>query len=139
MAKKKEIMIIDDDPDVLMSVKQLLEACGFKVYSFNNGRDCLKLLDNGIKPSLIILDIMMPEMSGWEIQRRLEENPNWDNIPVVFLTGRNSDIAKDMCKKYGMGYVKKPFDIESLKQNINKVLKSKKAKNLQREKYNYCS
>ena len=121
-------MIVDDDPDVLQTVRQILEKNGYKVYSFDNGFDCFKLLDEGVKPSLIILDIMMPLMSGWQIHKKLGENPNWRKIPVVFLTGRSTETAIDMCKRYGVNHIKKPFNVKDLKERIDNIL-------LDRQKY----
>ena len=128
MANQKKVMIVDDDPDVLKSVKQLLEKNGYKVFSFDNGYDCFKLLKEGIKPSLIILDIMMPIINGWQIHKKLGEHPDWRRIPIVFLTGRNTEAALDMCKKYGVEHIKKPFDIKDLKQRLENIL-------IEREKY----
>jgi len=122
LANKKKVMIVDDDPDVLQTVRQILEKNGYKVYSFDNGFDCFKLLDEGVKPSLIILDIMMPLMSGWQIHKKLGENPKWKGIPVVFLTGRSTETAIDMCNKYGVHHIKKPFDIKDLKERIENIL-----------------
>ena len=119
-------MIVDDDPDILLSVKQLLEACGYKVYQFDNGRDFLEALNKGKKPSLIILDITMPIMSGWEIRKRLEENPRWKSIPVVFLTGRTNETAEDMYEQYGVDHIKKPFSIKDFIESIERILDSRR-------------
>ena len=128
MANKKKVMIVDDDLDVLQTVRQILEKNGYKVYSFDNGFDCFKTLDKGVKPSLIILDIMMPLISGWQIHKKLGENPNWRKIPVVFLTGRSTETAIDMCKRYGVNHIKKPFNVKDLKERIDNIL-------LDRQKY----
>jgi CheY-like chemotaxis protein len=128
MANQKKVMIVDDDPDILLTVKQILEADGHKVYAFEDGLDMLKELEQGVIPSLIILDIMMPVMSGWEIHRRLGENPRWKKIPVVFLTARDNETAKEMCERYGVTRIKKPFDIKEFKDRIVEVL-------LNRQKY----
>lgn len=122
MANKKRVMIVDDDPDVLVSVKQILEADGYKVYTFDNGHDCLRELDKGKKPTLIILDVMMPLMSGWEIHRRLGENSRWRKIPVVFLTGRTNETAEEMYERYGITRIKKPFSIQEFKERIEEIL-----------------
>ena len=79
-------------------------------------------LEEGVKPSLIILDIMMPLMSGWQIHRKLGENPDWKGIPIVFLTGRSTETAIEMCNRYGVQHIKKPFDIKDLKQRIENIL-----------------
>lgn len=127
MANKKRIVIVDDDPDMRKTVKQLLESSGYKVYSYENGLDCIKNLRQGkYKPTLIILDIMMPLMSGWEIQRRLSENAQWKDIPIIFLTSRTNDTADDMYARYGADFVKKPFDINDLKARIEETINGKK-------------
>ena len=140
MANKKRVMIVDDDPDIRLSVKQILENSGYKVYSFENGRECMRALNESKKrPSLIILDIMMPEMSGWEIHRQLDSNPNLCEIPIVFLTGRTNETAKEMYNRYGTEYIKKPFNIKDFKDCINRIIKSKNKDIFNREKMNYCS
>ena len=125
MANKKRVLIVDDDPDIILSLKVLLESEGYKVYSFENGEECLKSLEDGINPTLIILDVMMPFMSGWELHRRLGENPKWKKIPVVFLTARTNETVEEMCTKYGVEYISKPFDVNRFKERIKKILFSK--------------
>lgn len=121
--KKIKIMIVDDEPDILSLVEQVMRASDYKVISVNNRRECFDILQQGETPDLIILDIMMPVMSGWDVQRRLERNLNWKDIPIIFLTARTTPTAKEMCKRLGKDYIKKPFDINDLKESIKKVLK----------------
>ncbi len=125
MAKKK-IMIVDDDPDIRSTIEQILESQGHKTITLKDGFNFFNKLRQGEKPHLILLDIMMPAMSGWEIQRRLQANPNWRQIPIIFVTGRTTDTAKKMCKKYGIDYIEKPFDINTLKKRVRKALIKKK-------------
>ncbi len=140
MANKKRIIVVDDDPDIRLSVKQILEKSGYKVYSFENGRECIKTLKNTKKrPSLIILDIMMPEISGWEIHRQLDSNPNLSEIPIVFLTGRSNETAIEMYNRYGIDYIKKPFDIKDFKESVKRAVNSKNKDIFNRKKMNYCS
>jgi CheY-like chemotaxis protein len=139
MANKKRIMIVDDDKDILLCVKQILERNGYKVYSFDNGRDFLKALENGKKPTLILLDIMMPEMSGWDIRRRLEENPSWNRIPVVFMTARANETSEEMYERYGVGYIKKPFAVDDFKEIIENVANSKQKYSKKMSNLRFCS
>jgi len=122
MANKKKIMIVDDDPDILYSLKQILESEGYIVYTFEDGNECIRELENGTKPSLIILDVMMPIMSGWEVHRRLGQNRKWMKIPVVFLTARCNDTAEEMYERYGITRIKKPFNIQEFKNKIEEIL-----------------
>jgi len=118
-------MIIDDEHDILFSVSQILELSNYEVTGVESGRECFEILQRGEIPDLIILDIMMPVMSGWEVQRKLNENIDWKDIPVVFLTARTSDVAREMCKRLGTEYIAKPFDTKDLENRIEKVLKNK--------------
>lgn len=120
----KKIVIIDDDPDIRSSLEQILNSEGYNAISFEDGFDFFKYLEDEEKPNLILLDVMMPVMSGWEIQRKLEENPNWKKIPIIFITCRTTETAKDMGKRYGIDYIEKPFDIDDLKRRVEKALNS---------------
>jgi len=114
----KKIVIIDDDPDIRLSLEQILNSKGYNAISFEDGFDFFKYLKNGDIPNLILLDVMMPVMSGWEIQRKLKENPKWNKIPIIFITCRTTDTAKEMGKRYGIDYIEKPFDIEDLTRRV---------------------
>jgi len=123
---KKKIMVVDDDPDLLHSVKQALEYMddNYKVTCASSGIQCIKLLENNEIPNLILLDIIMPEMSGWETLKNIQENPSWKDIPVVFLTHRTDNIAKKTGSFLAADYITKPFDIDDLKRRIDKILKN---------------
>ncbi len=82
----------------------------------------LELLEKSVIPDFILLDIMMPEMSGWKLVKRLKETA-WKNIPVIFLTTRTNKIAKTAGGILGEDYIEKPFDGADLKKRIDKILK----------------
>ena len=121
----KTILIVDDDPGVIHTVKYGLEGAdtGYKVMTVDSGEKCLELLDKKIIPDLILLDILMPGMSGWETLNKIRENLSWRSIPIVFLTARTDRVAKDAGGFFGEDYVEKPFTIPDLKQRIDKILK----------------
>ncbi|MCK5112746.1 MAG: response regulator [Thermoplasmatales archaeon] len=121
----KKIMVVDDNPDHLHSIKQTIENMDddYRVTCASSGIRCLKLLENNEIPDLILLDIMMPKMSGWEIFYRLKENQLWKNIPVVFCTARSDQMANDTGSFLGDDYIEKPFDIEDLEKRIEKLEK----------------
>ena len=123
----KTIMVVDDEPDQIFTVKHVLESLGgkYEIVVANSGMKCLELLKNNRIPDLILLDIMMPEMSGWQVFDRLKENPPWKNIPVIFLTARKDDIAKGAGVFLGDDYIEKPFNREDLKKRIDKLLKNR--------------
>ena len=125
MVIKKIIFVVDDEPDVTQSVKWALEYLNpseFDVTCVESGQDCLRLLEDKKIPNLILLDIMMPGMSGWMLSDRLKENSSWKKIPIVFLTARRDEFAESTGRKIAKDYIKKPFDIHDLKKRIKKVL-----------------
>jgi len=119
----KTIMIVDDEPDVRYTVKQGLEKLSqnYRVIGAENGKKCLELLENDQIPDLILLDIMMPVMSGWEVLNRLREKAKWRNIPIVFLTARTDTFNKTFGITVTMDYIEKPFEIKDVKDRIEKV------------------
>ncbi len=122
---KKTIFVVDDDPDITHSVKWVMEYLGpekYVVICIENGNKCLELLQANLIPDLILLDIMMPGMSGWMLSDRLRENPSWKNIPIIFLTARRDEFAQETGKPLSKDYITKPFDIHDLKTRIEKVL-----------------
>ncbi len=123
MAKK--IMVVDDDADVTYTVKHgLVELdSGYEVISIDSGKQCLEWLENNEPPDLILLDIMMPEMTGWETYNKIREDRTYENIPVVFLTARKDRIASNAGKFLAEDYIEKPFKILDLKDRIDKILK----------------
>jgi len=118
----KKIMIVDDKPDILLSIKNGLEDCAeYKVIGAESGEKCLELLETEM-PDLILLDIMMPEMSGWETYDVIKENELWGKIPIVFLTARSDKIARDAGDFLGEDYIEKPFEIDNVMERIDKIL-----------------
>lgn len=123
----KKIMVVDDDPDQISTVKYVLESLNnkYEVIGANNGIQCLQLLKEKNIPDLILLDIMMPEMNGWEVLNRLKENSTWKDIPVIFLTARTDEVAKNAGGFLGDDYIEKPFNRKELIKRIDDVLKKK--------------
>jgi len=124
---KKKILVIDDNPMILFSVKEGLEEKfdSYQVDSANGGKECFKLLEDGKIPDLILLDIMMPEINGWDVYARLQENEEWKKIPVVFLTAKTDDYSKGFGKLVSEDYIEKPFELDELAIRIDEVLKKK--------------
>ncbi|MDH7516988.1 MAG: response regulator [Candidatus Thermoplasmatota archaeon] len=125
----KKIMVVDDDPSIIYTVKHGLEALDpdFSIIGANSGEQCLKLLTSEI-PDVILLDIMMPGMTGWETINKIKQNDSWKTIPIILLTARTDRIAKDAGAFLADDYIEKPFQIQDIKQRIDKVLTSKSSK-----------
>ena len=117
-------MVVDDDPGVIYTVKHGLEKLdsNYKIITAKSGKECLKLLENNQIPDLILLDIMMPEMSGWTTFKKIREKLPSDKLPVIFLTARKDQIAKEAGGFLGEDYIEKPVKIPELKERIDKII-----------------
>ena len=119
---KKKVMIVDDNPDLLYIVKKGLNKEEFEVARANGGKECFELLNKGNIPDIILLDIMMPEINGWDVFAKLKEKPEWREIPIIFLTAKTDDYSKGFGKLTADDYITKPFEIPVLKGRIEKIL-----------------
>ncbi len=120
----KKIMIVDDNPSIIFSVKEGLELIddSFEIIGAESGEKCLELLKSGNLPDLILLDIMMPGMNGWDLFAELDNNTEWKKIPVVFLTAKTDAYSTGFGKLVSMDYIEKPFDLKDLKKRIDSIL-----------------
>jgi len=119
----KKIMVVDDEPDILLTVGQMLEMSGYEVVRAKDGNECIdKLNESETDPDLIILDIMMPNVSGWDVAAKLKENPRWKEIPIVFLTAKGDTMSVGMGGLAAVDYIVKPFDIKDLVTRVKKIL-----------------
>ena len=122
----KKILIVDDDKDQIYVIRDFFYKNYKEEYAIIpslSGKECLGILKNKI-PDIIILDLMMPEMSGWELFDILKENNEWKKIPIIILTARN-DIFAENAGKIAEDYIKKPVNLEELKSRIDIVLNRK--------------
>ncbi|MBD3204284.1 response regulator [Candidatus Woesearchaeota archaeon] len=115
-------MIVDDDEDILYSVEKLLtKKTKYEILKANGGKKCLSLLKKK-EPDLILLDIMMPEMDGWDVVEKIHENQEWKNIPIIFLTAKDDKLTQTVASISVEDYIVKPVDIDLLIKRIEKTL-----------------
>ncbi len=122
LKSKRTIMVVDDSPDLVEIVRLTLEGKGFNVKCAYSGKELLAALEKE-KPDLILLDVMMPGMDGFEVLIRLKWNPATASIPVILLTAKVHH--EDVLRGYKLGtdhYIKKPFDNTQLVTSINRLL-----------------
>ena len=118
MKAKKKVLVIDDENDILLIIKSALHEEGYDVATANNGYDGLALAEDA-SPDLIILDIMMPEMDGFEVLQQLRENEKTARIPIVILTGMSSkDKIREALNKGIDYYIVKPFEYQDLVSKV---------------------
>jgi len=123
---RKNILIVDDEQDVLLVLEKGLTAEGYSVITASSGNDAISLAKSR-RPDLIILDVLMPDMEGPEVKRKLKEDPETKDIPLIFLTGMFPKREDDQDGRIVAGYVlfEKPYDILKLVFAIEQLLREK--------------
>ncbi len=118
----KKILIVDDEQDIVESLKFVLEAADYICYCAYNGEDGLKLAKD-IMPDLIILDVMMPKINGYKISRLLKYDKKYKNIPILMITARSQKEDKLIGEETGADeYITKPFDLDEVVNTVKKYL-----------------
>lgn len=110
----RKILIIEDDPEERLILSRELKKAGYIVYEAPTGEEGLKIFKED-KPDLVILDVILPGIDGWEVLKRIKKGPLSRKVPVMMLTGKSED--KDKIKGYDFGadyYVTKPYNISKL-------------------------
>ncbi len=121
-----KIMVVDDEPDLLEVVKLILESDGYQVVTANSGQEALDLIEKEM-PDLVLLDIIMPRMDGWEVFSRIKSNSKTHDIPVIMLTAKDQRIDKLIGLHVVRvdDYITKPFGRAELLERIKRVLQEK--------------
>ncbi len=116
------VLIVDDDEQVREYVRVSLEAEGYSVREAGNAEEGLRVLEE-IKPDLVLLDVMMPQVDGWEMLRRVQERHGVGAIPVVMFSGKVDDVEADEAAERGAkGFIGKPFDPGLLVEQTKQLL-----------------
>ncbi len=119
--QKKRILVVDDEKINLVGAKALL-AEEYDLILINSGKQCIEYLQKHT-PDLILLDIAMPEMDGWQVMKNIQDNPEWKDIPVVFLTADSSSETEAACfDAGGVDFAIKPVQPLSLRSRIRRIL-----------------
>ena len=118
----KRILIAEDEPSIVLSLEFLLTEAGYEVFTAVNGADALKLAEQH-KPDLLVLDIMLPVVNGFEVCRTVRSNPALREMPILMLTarGREQEIARGLALGAN-AYVTKPFGTRELMSKIRELL-----------------
>ncbi|MGL2992552.1 response regulator transcription factor [Flavobacterium sp. TSSA_36] len=118
----KKILLVDDEPNILMSLEYTFKKNNFEVYVARDGQEALDILQKQ-QPDIIILDIMMPLVDGYETLRQIKKEEKLQHCKVIFLSAKNKE--KDIEKGLALGadlYVLKPFSIKKLVEQVHELL-----------------
>ena len=118
----KKILIADDEPNIVAALEFLLQRNGYEVHVARNGDEALKLVE-ATHPDLVLLDVMMPQKSGYEVCMRIRERADWRHIKIIMLSakGRDAEVSKGMSMGADI-YVTKPFSTRELMDKIKDLL-----------------
>jgi two-component system, OmpR family, alkaline phosphatase synthesis response regulator PhoP len=121
--KQKSILVVDDDTNIQELISVNLLAAGYRIMNATNGKEAMETIKNGI-PDLIILDIMMPEIDGWELCKWVRDDPLLENIKILMLTAKGTEKDKLIGREIfrANDYMTKPFDIDQLTETVARLL-----------------
>jgi two-component system response regulator MprA len=123
------LLVIDDDHDILLSLEDALETEGYRVTTARTGREALEWLKGGLRPDLILLDLMMPDISGWAFRALQRADAQFASIPVVVVSGQGLN-ARDIAKLGVAGYLPKPLDLDELLATVARFVPSQRGEGL---------
>ncbi len=117
MADLNCLLVVDDDHDILLSLQDALETEGYRVATASTGREALERLKQGLHPDLILLDLMMPDISGWAFRAWQRSQAEFASIPVVVVSGQG--LSGSEVARLGVeGYLPKPLELDHLLETV---------------------
>lgn len=118
----KSILIADDEPNIVISLEFLLEQAGYQVRVAQDGQEALEAIQRQ-PPDLVLLDVMMPRLSGFDVCQKIRENPAWQQMRIVMLTAKGREV--EISKGLALGadaYISKPFSTQGLLAQVRDLL-----------------
>jgi CheY-like chemotaxis protein len=112
-AASKVVLVVEDDPDIREVLEEMLDAGGHRVLTASNGREALAVLDRLSTPCLVLLDLMMPVMSGFAFLEELTQRPDRERVNVLLISA-NAQVEQLARGKSVVGFVRKPFDLDDV-------------------------
>jgi two-component system alkaline phosphatase synthesis response regulator PhoP len=128
MSKPQSVLIVDDEPNILLSLQFLVKKAGYEVRTAKDGEEALAEILRAA-PDLVLLDVMMPKIDGFSVCERIRANPEWKDMRIIMLTARGRDIEREKGLALGADdYITKPFSTKDAIARVEAVLaRSRKA------------
>ena len=118
----KYVLIVDDAPNIVLSLEFLIKKEGYEVQSVSNGEEAMQAIAEKT-PDLILLDVMMPRKDGYQVCQELRANPSWKNIKIIMLTAKGRDVEREKGLALGADdYITKPFATQEVVEKIRSLL-----------------
>jgi len=120
---EKKIMVVDDDPDILITLRNIFEREGYEVFAVDSGMDCIRELERGFK-GVVLMDIMMPFMDGWDTIREIVNRGFTKGVTISIVTAKGTHDHEKMkgLESYVHDYIAKPFDVKALISNVKNMI-----------------
>nr|MDJ0572191.1 response regulator [Pleurocapsa sp. MO_192.B19] len=119
----QSILVVEDNDDLLLLLRLILESAGYQVETVDNGRDALAHIEQ-YKPQLILMDIMMPEISGLQVAREIKEQPDYKALPILLVSAVDHLKDEQLFKSKADGIIYKPFDLDDLVSRVAQLTKN---------------
>jgi two-component system, OmpR family, alkaline phosphatase synthesis response regulator PhoP len=122
MSRRKSVLVVDDEPNILLSLQFLMKKAGYDVRIAKDGDEALVALANSA-PDLVLLDVMMPKRDGFDVCQKIRSNPNWKNVRIIMLTARGRPIEREKGLALGADdYITKPFSTKAVIERVESIL-----------------
>jgi DNA-binding response OmpR family regulator len=128
MSKPASVLIVDDEPNIVLSLQFLMKKTGYEVRTAKDGEEAMAEITRAA-PDLVLLDVMMPKIDGFSICRQIRANPEWKDVRIIMLTARGRDVEREKGLALGADdYITKPFSTKDAIARVEAVLgRSRKA------------
>ena len=122
MTQPRKLLIVDDEPNILLSLQYLMKKAGYEVRTAKNGEEALAEIARA-PPDLVLLDVMMPKIDGFSVCKTIRENPEWKDVRIIMLTARGRDVEREKGLALGADdYITKPFATKDAMARVEAVL-----------------
>lgn len=122
MSEPARVLIVDDEPNIQLSLQFLMKKAGYEVHTASNGEEALDQVAR-VKPHLVLLDVMMPKLDGFTVCERIRTTPEWQAVRIIMLTARGRDVEREKGLALGADdYITKPFSTKDALDRVAAVI-----------------